>query len=197
MSIGEIITVSVGVPGAVLALIALVKMTGIGHKLKNGGTGILAAIGRSANRITNLCTKAPRRVAIIKRRLELHWTIWRKKVRVNIKVVLDQDMDLQDASATSEERIGMAAISLAQILSGDGVFTTDLHKRVFELIKSTDNKRFHMLCARIAADIVTNPKIRTDELGTPYIVPWDSLLERFLRAALDEPSVEDGGFKAP
>ena len=117
------------------------------------------------------------------------------KVKVNIEGVLDQDMDLKDQSATPDERVGMAAISLAQVLSSDGAFQSSTHQQVFTLIRNTHAKQFHMLCARMAAYLVKNPELETDVLATQCALPWDSVLEKFLKAALDEPPVDEG-FKA-
>ena len=191
----ETIVVIVAIPPAVLALIALVKMTGIGHIPKNWATGILAVSRRIANSTSIIHKKAARHITIAKRRLELRWTIWRKKVKVNIKGVLDQDMDLKDVSATLDERVGMAAISLVQVLSSDGAFQSPTHQQVFALIRNTDTKQFHMLCARMAAFIVKTSELETDALATQCVLPWDSVLEKFLKAALDEPPVDEG-FKA-
>ena len=186
----EIIAVLVGIPGAIVALIALIKWVGT---VKTWATGISAISGRMAHRVTVIYQNADRRIAITKRKLGLHWTIWRKKVRVNIKFVLDQDKTLRDASATENERVGMAAISLSAILSSGAYFPDETHKQVFGLIKSTDTERFHMLCARIADDVVTNTDIQVDASGTFYVVPWDSVLERFFRYALDEPPANESG----
>ena len=194
-----IIAVLVSIPSALVALSALRKTTGIGRTVKTWATGISAVGGRMAHRVTVIYQKADRRIAITKRRLVLHWTIWRKKVRLSIKSVFDQDMALQDASATSGERIGMAAIKLSQLLDNDPPFTQNIHKEVFKKIRATDAERFHMFCARIAADIVTNPKAQPDAPTPHYVVPWDSALEKFLKDALDEPTANesDGAAKSP
>ena len=57
-------------------------------------------------------------------------------------------------------------------------------------IKETDVSRFHLFCARIANDIVTNPEAQIGDAGVNYVVPWDAVLDEFLRDALDEPRNE-------
>ena len=50
----EIIAVLVSIPSALVALIALIKMTGIGRTVKNWATGIPAVGGRIANAAVGL-----------------------------------------------------------------------------------------------------------------------------------------------
>ena len=57
-----------------------------------------------------------KRLIVTKEILALRWTIWRKRVRLNIDRVIAQDKGLQEKSATDNERIGMAAIMLAELL---------------------------------------------------------------------------------
>ena len=111
-------------------------------------------------------------------------------MRINIQNVIVQDKDLREKSASNNERIGMAAVALAQSLVQDGLIHGNVCTQVFACIRNTDPGRFNLLCARIAEDIVTNPEAKIGETGADYVVPWDSLLEEFLRDALDEPRTE-------
>ena len=84
----------------------------------------------------------------------------------------------------------MAAITLSQELGKDPLLQNATCRQVFSLIRGENDKLFHMLCARIADDIVKNPDSQIGESGSNYILLWDSVLERFLKDALDEPSTE-------
>ena len=116
-------------------------------------------------------------------------------MKVNIPNIIARDKELQEESANSEERIGVAAILLSQHLANDGQVVratargTDLHGEVFKAVRDGHPTRFHLLCARIAADLVTNPKARVEDNGV-YVLPWDQILESFLREALDDPPPE-------
>ena len=107
-------------------------------------------------------------------------------MRANIAPVVAQDRVLKEQSATKNERIGMAAIMLAQVLTNDGSIHNDICQRVFSLVRQTDVMLFNLFCSRIANDIVTNPDSHHDETATNYILPWDSMLGQFLQDALDE-----------
>ena len=130
------------------------------------------------------------RLSGVKQILALRWIVWRKRVKVNIQNVIKQDEGLREASASDNERIGMAAIMLADVLGNDRTVHDETCRKVFTCIRDTDPTRFHMLCARIADDIVTNSEASIPDAGLNYIVPWDSVLEQFLKDALDEPSPE-------
>ena len=125
-----------------------------------------------------------------RRILTLRWIIWRKRVQLNIQSVIAQDKSLQEKSASNNERMCMAAILLAESLADDTLIHNDTCRQVFAGVRNADVGRFRLLCARIAEDIVTNPKAQIGEVGFNYIVSWDALLEEFLRDALDEPRIE-------
>ena len=117
-------------------------------------------------------------------------------MKVNIPHIIARDKELQSASANDGERVGVAAILLSQHLSNDGqvvhagnVRGINLHGQVFDMVRNSHPGKFHMLCARMAADLVTNPKARVDDNGV-YVIPWDTTLESFLREALDDPPPE-------
>ena len=141
---------------------------------------------RIADKATIIRKRTGNRLTHAKQRLALHWAIRRKKVRVNIQAVMAQDKDLKEISATKNERMGMAAITLSIELAKDHLIQNATCQKVFALIRQDDDKLFRLLCARIADDIVTNPDAQFDETGANYILPWDSVLEEFLKVALDE-----------
>ena len=120
------------------------------------------------------------------RHLEFRWVVWRKTVRANIQQVISQDRTLQEKSATETERIGMAAILLSQVLTEGSPIQNQKCKEVFIVSRRTNDPGYHLLCARIAADIVTNPDALAESDGTNYVVPWDLILESFLKDVLDE-----------
>ena len=190
-----------GMVGALAAIIMPILVF-ISPFLWRTGAKLAHAIGRCIRNTTLWCVhtvvscaatvynKVSERHSDAKRTLTLRWIIWRKRMRLNIQRVITQDKGLQQKSATANERIGMAAILLAELLADDRYIQGDTCKQVFACVRNTDPGRFHMLCARIANDIVINPEAQIGETGSDYIVPWDSLLEEFLRDALDEPRVE-------
>ena len=142
---------------------------------------------RISDKAPIICKRLGKRHTKTKQRLALRWAIWRKRVRANIASVIAQDKNLQEESATKNERIGMAAIMLSGALTNDGLIHNATCQQVFSSIRQTDPKLFNLLCARIANDIVTNPNDQDDETGANYTLPWDSVLGKFLKAALDEP----------
>ena len=117
-------------------------------------------------------------------------------MKVNIPLIIARDKELCEESARDSERIGVAAILLSQHLANDGYVVPavnasgqDLHGAVFTAVRNGHPTKFHLLCARIASDLVTNPKARVDDNGV-YVLPWDPILESFLRETLDDPLTE-------
>ena len=120
------------------------------------------------------------------RHLEFRWVVWRKTVHANIRQVISQDKTLREKSATETERIGMAAIMLSQVLSNGAPIQNETCKAVFVASRQNNDALYHLLCARIAADIVTNQDALAESDGSNYVFPWDSILELFLKEVLDE-----------
>ena len=120
------------------------------------------------------------------RHLEFRWLVWRKTVHANIRQVISQDKTLREKSTTETERIGMAAIMLSQILSNGAPIQNDTCKAVFVASRQNNDALYHLLCVRIAADIVTNQEALAESDGANYVFPWDSILEQFLKEVLDE-----------
>ena len=132
-----------------------------------------------------------------KRRFQIRWTIWRKRMKVNIRHIIERDKELQKESANDAERVGVVAILLSQHLVNDGsiapavgVIDQTLHKEVFGMARNNHPTKFDLLCARIAEDLVTNPKARVDDNGA-YVLPWNPILESFLKEAMDDPPPEE------
>lgn len=118
-------------------------------------------------------------------------------MKVNITRIIARDKELQEQSAKDAERIGVVAILLSQHLVNDssiapavGVEDQALHRNVFGMARNNHPTKFDLLCARIAEDLVTNPKARVDDNGV-YVLPWNPILESFLREALDDPPPEE------
>ena len=117
-------------------------------------------------------------------------------MKVNIPHIIARDKELREESAKNSERVGVAAILLSQHLANDGQIVPavntsgqDLHGAVFSAVRNNHPTRFHLLCARIASDLVANPEARVDDNGV-YVLPWDPILESFLRETLDDPPPE-------
>ncbi len=117
-------------------------------------------------------------------------------MKVNITHIIARDQELQEESAKDAERVGVAAILLSQHLTDDssivpavGVMEQGIHRGVFGLARNNHPTKFDLLCARVAEDLVTNPKARVDDKGV-YVLPWHPILESFMRAALDDPPPE-------
>ena len=120
------------------------------------------------------------------RHLEFRRTVWRKTVRANIHPVIAQDKTLKEKSATEAERIGMAAIMLSQILTAGAPIQNQKCKEVFIVSRQGNDAGYHLLCARIATDIINNQDALAKSDGTNYVFPWDSMLEQFMKEVLDE-----------
>ena len=117
-------------------------------------------------------------------------------MKITIPHIITRDKELQGKSAKRHERLGVAAILLSQHLANDGQVVPagsmsgqDLHGIVFAMVRDNHPTKFHLLCARIAQDLVINPNARVDDDGV-YVLPWDPILESFLREALDDPPPE-------
>lgn len=131
-----------------------------------------------------------------KRRFQIRWTIWRKNMKVSIPHIIARNKELREESVIGAERIGVVAILLSQHLANeghvapeDGASRQNLHRTVFSLVRNDHPTKFHLLCARIARDLVANREARVDDNGV-YVLPWDPILESFLREALDDPPPE-------
>lgn len=117
-------------------------------------------------------------------------------MKVSILPIIARDKELEEESAEKGERVGVAAILLSQHLSNDASIANavnsgdrGIHRGVFSLARNSHPKKFDLLCARIAEDLVNNPKARLEDNGV-YVLPWDPILESFMRAALDDPPPE-------
>ena len=107
-------------------------------------------------------------------------------MKADIRLVKGQDSILKEKSATENERIGMAAIMLSRILKEERYINNEVCKKVFVAVREADEIQFHMLCARMAEDIVTNQSAQNEDTGASYTLPWDPILEKFLKETLDE-----------
>ena len=111
-------------------------------------------------------------------------------MQVNIRSVVEQDKKLQEFSASDHERVGMASTMLVTVLGNENNIQQGVSREVFARLRTTDTARFHLLCVRIAIDVVTNPKAQIGDGGASYLVPWSSVMETFVRAALYGPQTE-------
>ena len=183
-SVATVATVLIAVIGLTKGKVSLSRI--IGHLVAKAGS----AYSRVTNIIITLCRKTTNRSKRVKQGLSLGWTLWRKTVKADIRLVKGQDSILKEKSATENERIGMAAIMLSRILKEDRYINNEVCKKVFADVRETDEIQFHMLCARIAEDIVTNQTAQIEDAGASYTLPWDPILERFLKESLDEVPTE-------
>ena len=209
-ALAAIVSVLVAIIGIIIAVIIARS-----QRSKTPGTGRRKNRARSAIRFCRKCVTTVsmwciRRIRGIrqtsvaicrkkKRRFQIRWTIWRKKMKVSILNIIDRDNELKAESVSEGERIGVAAILLSEHLIDDGNVVPEddasgesLHVSVFRAVRDNHPKKFKLLCARIAKDLVTNLDLRVDRSGV-YVLPWDPILESFLKEALDDPPLEPLG----